>query len=692
MRKKLHVSCHWLKKDQHIPGELTWENERLSFYPTGRARGVRKFQFQLERQAIDYVFFAERAAHFISGKETFVFAGNQTKRILNAVHETEFVNHSLLPQHATRILFEGPIEHLPSLISVKGNLTLTNTHIAFEPTSVLARFVPKSSAWTIALADITKIDFTLSSFKLTLFTEDQKQVLLGSMTPRLCGMIRAFSPQILASLGKEQITGRFEEWEGNLFSGPIISHKGQLLIQRNRIFFTPSSRLDAVAGAKYTQVDYKDCYDIKRGGMGSGRRIELRQKDSEFCFMTDKNEVRFGEILYDFMRDSESYDYKVTPNGQVDPDIATKILRKNKRLNEEESILFAGIALYEVESSTYVRGLLGMTDKHLIFLPHKIARSHHRHLKLNLNNLKRTPKQDSPILWGMGLKYREQTLNFIPLGGGRFADLFHEQMEFVRKVDEEEKINDGLHERMTGTPHLVTLQKNPNSEDAIKLTNSIIQTDERGHLVLLCREDLMAEFKFDPFHLRVMCEDGIFSFDSKILKRDFIRGSDAKMPQFAFTLSDSKNLEHINRRKNVRASQLGLTLQVYEYISEKELEELKLPEDMSEEEGMLTYFHDISVDGCMLKSGPIFEEGLFITTTLPITGSPLTLKAQCIRADPPQEPENENIWSYAFLFQEITTKERSLIFQFITQQHVLAKRRLERNLQRWGILPQPSAS
>ena len=97
--------------------------------------------------------------------------------------------------------------------------------------------------------------------------------------------------------------------------------------------------------------------------------------------MTDKNEVRFGEILYDFMRDSESYDYKVTPNGQVDPDIATKILRKNKRLNEEESILFAGIALYEVESSTYVRGLLGMTDKHLIFLPHKIARSHHRHLK-----------------------------------------------------------------------------------------------------------------------------------------------------------------------------------------------------------------------------------------------------------------------------------------------------------------------
>ena len=106
-------------------------------------------------------------------------------------------------------------------------------------------------------------------------------MLLGSMTPRLCGMIRAFSPQILASLGKEQITGRFEEWEGNLFSGPIISHKGQLLIQRNRIFFTPSSRLDAVAGAKYTQVDYKDCYDIKRGGMGSGRRIELRQKDSE---------------------------------------------------------------------------------------------------------------------------------------------------------------------------------------------------------------------------------------------------------------------------------------------------------------------------------------------------------------------------------------------------------------------------
>ena len=73
------------------------------FIPLGAPEVVRKFQFQLERQAIDYVFFAERAAHFISGKETFVFAGNQTKRILNAVHETKFVNHSLLPQHATRI-------------------------------------------------------------------------------------------------------------------------------------------------------------------------------------------------------------------------------------------------------------------------------------------------------------------------------------------------------------------------------------------------------------------------------------------------------------------------------------------------------------------------------------------------------------------------------------------------------------
>ena len=99
----------------------------------------------------------------------------------------------------------------------------------------------------------------------------------------------------------------------------------------------------------------------------------------------------------------------------------------------------------------------------------------------------------------MGLKYREQTLNFIPLGGGRFADLFHEQMGICEEGRRRRKINDGLHERMTGTPHLVTLQKNPNSEDAIKLTNSIIQTDERGHLVLLCREDLMAEFKLIPF-------------------------------------------------------------------------------------------------------------------------------------------------------------------------------------------------
>jgi hypothetical protein len=695
MRKKLHVSCHWLQSNQHIPGELTWENERLSFYPSGRARGMRKYQFQLERQAIDYLFYDQEAAHFISGKETFIFTGNQTKRILNAVHETEIASHSLLPQHATRILFEGPAEHMPSFMSVKGHLTLTNTDLSFEPTSALARFVPRSSVWKIILADITTINFSLSSMKLVIHTGDTKQILLGGYTSRLYGMIRAFSPQILKSLGIEQITGRFEEWEGNLFAGPLISHKGHLLIQRNRIFFTPASRFDAVAGAKAKEIDYKDTYAMRRGGLGSGRRIELCRAENDFNFMTDNSDERFGELLYDFMRDQESYDYHIAPNGQVDMDNATKLLQDKKRITSNESILFAGVACYEVESNCYIRGLLSMTDKHLIFWPNKVGRTKHRHIKISLSQLKRTPKQEAPILWTMGLKYKEQLLKFIPLGGGRFIDLFHEQMEFVRKVEEEEKSNEGLHERMTGRPILVQIST-PQGE-TIKITGSVVQTDERGHLVFMCREDLMTELKFEPFSMQVMCEDGIFTFETKILKRNFIRGTDTKMPKFSFSLADSKNLEHVNRRKNVRASSLELTLQVYEVIPEEELKELNLPENEADEAGMLTYFHDISVNGCMLKSGPIFEEGLYIKTTLPITGNPLTLTAQCIRAVEPEitkdaegAEESNNLWFYGFQFQNMTTKERSLIFQFITQQHVLAKKRLERDLHRWGILDQPS--
>ena len=103
-----------------------------------------------------------------------------------------------------------------------------------------------------------------------------------------------------------------------------------------------------------------------------------------------------------------------------------------------------------------------------------------------------------------------------------------------------------------------------------------------------------------------------------------------------------------------------------------------------EEAGLLCRLHDISVHGFILRTGPIFELGLKVRTILPIAGNPLPIIAECIRYNEPEE--KKGLWQYGFKFKYVSPKERSMIFQFITQQHVIAKRRLERDLWDWGLI------
>ena len=330
MREGLHATCHWLHNNQAIPGELSWKNERLSFRPSGKARDMKKFHFQIDGKAIDYLFFAEESAHFVSGSDTYAFMGTQTKPILTAIHERQKTSLSLIPSDPVRILLQDTTECMANaLMSVKGELTLTNVSLAFEPSGVTSKFGPAKDPWSMALKDITKLNFSLGTLRLSIQTKNEKHDLAGSITPRLYNVLRAFCPRILKLEKKELVTGRFEEWEASLYKPPL-SFKGFILMQRNRLFFTPSSRFDIAAGAKAVSVDFSNLVALRRGGWPE-RRIELCGLENDLVFTTDKGDARFAQILYDFTRDKSCYDYQVGPNGVVEPEVATKALRDAKK-------------------------------------------------------------------------------------------------------------------------------------------------------------------------------------------------------------------------------------------------------------------------------------------------------------------------------------------------------------------------
>lgn len=685
MQQGLQAACHWLQNSQAIPGELSWKNQRLSFRPSGKARGIKKYHFQLDAQAIDYLFFAEESAHFVSGEDTYIFAGNQTKQILNAIHERQRGNLSLIPDDPVRILLQDSAECMVNaLMSSKGELTLTNACLSFEPQGGISKFGPAKNPWKAPLKEITHLNFTLGTLRLSIQADGVKHDLTGGITPRLYNVLRAFCPQILAQQNLELITGRFEEWEANLFNGPL-SYKGYILLQRNRLFFTPASRVDAVAGAKAVFMDYSSLVALRRGGWPE-RRIELCGVKNDLVFTTDKSDARFSQILYDFTRDKSCHPYLVGPNGVVEPEVATQILRKFEKISTDDSVLFAGVGLYEVEDATYIRGLMSLTDKFFFFWPTQKSRRKYRHLKLNLKNLKSNPKQQNAQLWTMGLLYKKKPLNFIPLGGGKFADLFLEQMEFVHTIEKGDEEKKELLNRRYTQPVVVLI--NAETSNEIRINESVIEQAENNQLILMCSEDLKKTFQEAPFNLQVKAEDGIFDFTSKVLSQKRNRGLNPRMPQFAITLSTPQNLTHKNRRKQIRASRLGMSLQIYEILETEEAalgdEELKEAFRQDEEPGLLCRLHDLSVHGFMLRTGPIFELGLKIRTLLPIAGHPLPVIAECIRYKKPED--KKDLWQYGFEFHFVSAKERSLIFQFITQQHVIAKRRLERNLWDWGLI------
>ena len=685
MRQGLHATCHWLQNNQAIPGELSWKRERLSFRPSGKARDIKKYHFQIDAQAIDYLFFAEESAHFVSGSDTYVFFGPQTKPILTAIHERQKTSLSLIPSDPVRILLQDAAECMANaLMSVKGELTLTNVSLAFEPSGVTSKFGPSKEPWKVNLKDITAINFSLGAMRLSVQTSQEKHDLSGGITPRLYNVLRAFCPQILKQQKKELVTGRFEEWEASLFNGPL-SYKGYILMQRNRFFFTPASRFDAVAGAKPVSVDFSDLVALRRGGWPE-RRIELCGLDNDLVFTTDKGDARFAQILYDFTRDKSCYDYHVGPNGVVEPEVATKALRKAEKITDEESVIFSGIGLYEVDDSTYIRGLMALTDKFFFFWPTPRTRKKYRHLKLNLKHLKATPKQQSGQVWNMGLSYKKRPINFIPLGGGRFADLFWAQIEFVQDIDKAEEEKKELLNRKYTQPVVVFV--NPESENEIKISESVLEQTDNNQMILMCSEDLKATFNNEPIKLQVKAEDGIFDFSTRVISQKNNRGLNPRMPKFAINLAAPQNLAHKNRRKQIRASRLNMSLQIYEILeSEEEFlgdEEIKETYKQDEEAGLLCRLHDISVHGFMLRTGPIFELGLKVRTILPIAGNPLPIIAECIRYNEPEE--KKGLWQYGFKFKYVSPKERSMIFQFITQQHVIAKRRLERDLWDWGLI------
>ena len=684
MREGLHAACHWLQKNQAIPGELSWRNERLSFRPSGRARNIKKYHFQLDAQAIDYLFYAEDSSHFVSGSDTYVFTGNQTKPILTAIHEKQRVNLSLIPQAPERILLQDTAECMANaLMSVKGDLTLSNTSLSFEPLGGLSKLGPGKEPWKVQLEDITQLNFTLGTLRLSVVTEREKHDLTGAITPRIFNILRAFCPRILQQENKEMVTGRFEEGRANLFNGPL-SYKGFLLTQRNRIFFAPSSRWDAVAGAKPVCVDFSELIALKQGGWPE-RRIELCGPREDLVFTTEKGEERFSQMLYDFMRDKSCYDSPVGTNGIVEPELATELLRKTQRISEEDSVIFSGVGLYEVEDGTFIRGMMALTDKFFFFWPTAKTRKKHRFLKLNLKFLKPNAKSQPTPMWSMSLAYKKTSLVFIPLGGNRFADLFFDQMEFVQEIEKEEEEKKELLNRRHTLPMAVLI--NPETPEPLFIDHSVIEQGANNQLILMCNEDLKKTYKSDPINVQVKAEDGISDFSTRIVSQKPNRGLNPRMPKFAVTFSAPQNLVHKNRRKQIRASRLNLTLQMHE-ILEPELELLE-DESLKEtyrqdpEPGLLCKLHDISVRGFMLYSGPVFELGLKVRTVLPIAGNPVVLIAECIRYIEPTE--DQGLWQYGFT-STVSSKERSMLFQFITQQHVIAKRRLERDLWDWGLM------
>jgi hypothetical protein len=419
-----------LRGDDQFEGTLSLDEDYLFFRSVPTGPGKRPLAWELPRRVVDTVTLSDDMLRLdlVVGAVTHRFEGNEFDPLFAALQPARvglITGSFKIPDlgDSDPVLLEGAVNlFVNNLVSARGQLTLTETEISFEPREGLETAVWKNLGKTIRLDAIDDVDVVGIRRQVVISAGPERLVLGGSLAPRVYGILLCLRGDTVTLSPHEVLF----TWTVSLLRGPVAI-AGELIGSWRRMRFLPTGRIDALFGLddeiamrmnEVTRVEVRGRLE---------RRLVISGGGEELSFDVPDPAERFEE-LKDFLVQLDHESEPCLPAAgatESDPEIDELVEDWKTRLPflESSSMHLLGGVLDVSRPDRARRGWLGLFGERIVFLPIGGAAGGEPPLVVPADDVSRATQGSAPAEH-LYLGVAGTTLRFLARGGDSFAANF----------------------------------------------------------------------------------------------------------------------------------------------------------------------------------------------------------------------------------------------------------------------------
>ena len=424
----LRCACTMHRGSEQFTGSMSLDEEFLFFRSVPDAPDKRPLAWELPRRVLDTVTLSEDSQWLVLqvGDVQHRFEGSGFGPLFAALqpeHSTLVTGSFEIPDFGDEpVLLEGAINlFVNNLVSARGQLTLTENELTFEPKEGLETALWKDLGTTISLADIDDVSVVGIRRQVVITAGVDRLVLGGALAPRVYGILLCLRGDTITLSPHEVLF----TWTVSLYRG-AVAIAGELIGSWRRLRFVPSGRIDALFGLdEEISLRMNDITRVEVRGRLE-RRLVISSEGDELSFDLPDPGERFEE-LKDFLVELDHESEPVLPEGgaserDADIDALLEDWKGRRPFLAGARLHLLGGALDLSRPNRARRGWLGLFDQRLVFLP--VGRVWaETPLVVAADDISRATQGMAPpehLYLGVGAS----TLRFLPRGGDKFAANF----------------------------------------------------------------------------------------------------------------------------------------------------------------------------------------------------------------------------------------------------------------------------
>ncbi|MDP6933442.1 MAG: hypothetical protein QGG40_11030, partial [Myxococcota bacterium] len=422
--------CMWLKGHMGFKGVLTLTDRRLHFSPTGKLdRLVNSDQVEIDLHDVDGVSeAAEKTMCVESLGNSIRFRGKEAlwvaERLKAAWHEIKGEDSGSKFVAGERVLVQGTVDiHLPGSFGVAGTVTLTDRRV---------RVLPNKKVNNPDLDHRVSLDVSLDALTHAELEGGARRVQLDTVTQEVAfsgeAAVDAYVHLVVRGVGGSGSGPGPSHQEypeirlASLYRGPLAVN-GRLVCTAETLLFVPTSRLDAMVGARKLELHYDEITKIEIKAWPEKRLVVWLRKqhhafqvpDPEACLQELTRKVR-NVVLAGAPGDLRRGDL-------LDRAVDDFLKRWRRKLAAKEYLTFLERVVYRPNRTALQTGWLILTTNRVLFLPGTMRPSGDDIVSIPLEQIARKEKVEE-LDDVLRLVVGRRTVFFYPAHGRPFVFVF----------------------------------------------------------------------------------------------------------------------------------------------------------------------------------------------------------------------------------------------------------------------------